>query len=72
MRVEDPLEAAAVLASGDTVQPLLKPTCPPGQGNHGDDQDEDDHAQADDKLAEVRLDERVEVDRWSSGGVPRV
>jgi len=72
VRVEDRLEAAAVLTSGDTVQPLVKPTCSPGERHDGDDQDEDDRAQADDDLAEVPLDERVEVDRWSSGGVSRV
>ena len=70
VRIQDGLEAAAFFATGDAVQPEVQPACPPCKRNDGDDQDDDDRAETDDDLSEMRLYERVEVDprvlRWGS------
>ena len=62
MRIEDCLEATAVLPSGHTVQPDVESAGPAGERHDRDDEDEDDHTQADDDRSEVRRNERVKVD----------
>ena len=78
MGIEDCFEATSLLTAGQPAQARFQATGPSGQPEDGREEYEDGDAQPDDGDAEVRLDERVEVDpevlRWgrpSLAGHPR-
>ncbi len=69
MRVEDGFEVVTAGATGQTGQPGFDPARPPGDEDDDDEEHDDGDRQTEEERAEVRLDERVEVDpgilRWA-------
>ena len=60
--VEDAFEAAASLASGDPDDPVIEATDAPGLDDDDEEEDEDGECERADDEADIRFDERVEID----------
>ena len=64
---QDRLDAPAIVAAGDAVEPPAESAEAPGEDDHGDDEDEPDRRQAGNDRSERLGEQGVDADRGSSG-----
>jgi hypothetical protein len=62
VRLEDRFEAVASLAAGDPRQSVIEPGDPPCLDDDDEEQDENGEGERSDDRADIRFDERVEID----------
>jgi hypothetical protein len=62
VRLEDGFETMTSFAAGDPFEPVTEPTDPPNLDDDDEEQDENGESERADDGADIRFDERVEID----------